>query len=172
MAYDVLTEAGGFLRALGVPGQSVRHTQGTKRRPWQTGNTERLLEATKRVRLCPVVIISQPCSAEERLVGRGTAGGELPWLGVRTASPEENWWDPCRLQDGGDGRQVGRARRPPVEEQPGQGWRLCSGVVGGKTLVSLLNVESHSVTSVLRSLGGGCHSCVLGPEHTGEFIPL
>ena len=91
-------------------------------RPWQTGNTEGLPEATKESRVCAQLSLSaSPAQQRSGWWEGGTAGGGLPWLGVRTASQRKGWWDPCRLQDEGDGRQVGRRDGPRSREQPGQG---------------------------------------------------
>lgn len=77
----------------------------------------------------PRKVASVPsCHHQPAPLNGGVAGGKgalqeegLPWSGVRTAPQRKGWWDPCRLQDEGDSRQVGRREGPRLREQPGQG---------------------------------------------------
>lgn len=85
----VLTELEGFPRALGVPGQSVRHTPGTKPPMADRQYREAAGSHQGKSRLCPVVIISQPCSAEERLVGRGHCRRGAALVGGQDCFSEE-----------------------------------------------------------------------------------
>ena len=141
----VLTELEGFPRVPGVPAGACGTPWGQSC-PWQTGNTERLPEATKERRVCAQLSSSASPAQRRAAGGKGALQEEgLPWSGVRTAPQRKGWWDPCRLQDEGDSRQVGRREDPRLREQQARGWRLRSGVVGGKALVSLLSrgVTSH-----------------------------
>ena len=118
-----LTELEEFPRALGVPGQSVRHTLGTKPPMADRQYREAPRSHQGKSRLCPVVIISQPRSAEEWLVGRGHCrSGDCPGRGSGLL---------LRGRGGGThagsrmrGRQAGEQERgPPVEgaARPGGG---------------------------------------------------
>ena len=84
-----LTELEGFSRALGVPGRACGTPWGQSH-PWQTGNTERLPEATKESRVCAQ--LSTSASPTQRRSGwweGGTAGAGAALVGGQDCLSEE-----------------------------------------------------------------------------------
>lgn len=100
----------------------------------------------------PRKVASVPsCHYQPALLSRGAAGGK----GALQEGGCPGWGSGLLLRGKGGGTHAGSKMRGTAgrwagETAPGRGssqargWRLCSGVVGGKALVSLL---SHGVTS-------------------------